>query len=74
MATAYVEHPVSTEQKKAFLKGGFTKVLDMRFAPDNLEDGDKIIPKKKKEKAAEAKAAMQFDPNKPILNQPVNVD
>lgn len=60
MGIAYAEHPISKAQKKALLKEGFNKVLDLRFAPSELADGDKRIPKKAKEKEAEAKAASEF--------------
>ena len=63
MAIAYAEHPVSKAQKKALLEQGFKQVLDIRFAPENLQEGDKRFPKKKKERDAEAKAALAFDPN-----------
>lgn len=60
MGIAYAEHPISKAQKKALLKEGFDKVVDMRFAPDTLAQGDKRIPKKKKEKELESKAASEF--------------
>lgn len=44
MATAYVKHPCSQKQKEKLLKK-FDKVLDVRFAPESLGDGDKIIGK-----------------------------
>ena len=46
MAIAYVEHPVSKEEKKKYRKD-FDKVIDIRFAPEKLEDGDKKFPKPK---------------------------
>jgi hypothetical protein len=46
MAIAYVEHPLSTDEKKALLKK-FDKVLDLRFKPEKLETGDKVIEKEK---------------------------
>lgn len=50
MAIAYVEHPV-TKVEKTELRKKFDKIVDIRFAPDELEKGDKKIekPKKKKE-------------------------
>lgn len=46
MSIAYVEHPVSKEEKKKYRKD-FDKVIDIRFAPEKLEDGDKKFPKPK---------------------------
>jgi hypothetical protein len=46
VAIAYVEHPLSTDEKKALLKK-FDKVLDLRFKPEKLEAGDKVIEKEK---------------------------
>jgi len=46
MAIAYVEHPLSIDEKKALLKK-FDKVLDLRFKPEKLETGDKVIEKEK---------------------------
>jgi hypothetical protein len=47
MATAYVEHPV-TKAEKAELRKKFDKLLDIQFAPEELEKGDKRIEKPKK--------------------------
>lgn len=51
MSIAYVEHPCSKEEKKKHLKK-FDKVIDARYAPKKLKDGDKLImkPKTKDEK------------------------
>ncbi len=49
MAIAYVEHPV-TKAEKAELQKKFDKILDVRFAPKDLQDGDKKIEKKKSKK------------------------
>ena len=49
MAIAYVEHPITKEEKKQ-LRKEFDKVLDIRFAPKKLGDGDKKIPKPKAKK------------------------
>lgn len=51
MKIAYVEHPVSKEEK-AKLRKEFDKVLDIKFAPEKLPDGCKKFekPKKKAEK------------------------
>ena len=47
MAIAYVEHPVSKEEKVKYKKG-FDKIIDIQFAPKKLEDGDKLFKKPKK--------------------------
>lgn len=47
MAVAYVEHPLSKEDKKKYLKD-FDKVVDIKFAPEKLPDGDKVFKKAKK--------------------------
>lgn len=47
MKIAYVEHPVSKEEKKQYLKD-FDKVIDIRFAPEKLEGGSKKFEKPKK--------------------------
>lgn len=47
MTIAYVEHPITKEEKKELLKE-FDKILDIRFAPEELGKGDKKIPKPKK--------------------------
>ena len=46
MATAYVEHPVSKDEKKKYMQKGF-KVIDVKFKPEKLEDGDKVFMKPK---------------------------
>lgn len=48
MAIAYVEHPVGKQEKKDYQKKGF-KVVDVRFKPEKLGDGDKVFIKKKPE-------------------------
>lgn len=50
MAIAFAEHPVSKQEKKDLLKQ-FDKVIDIRFAPEKLAEGDKLVkkPKAKKE-------------------------
>lgn len=52
MAIAYVEHPITKEEKAKYRKT-FDKVVDIKFAPEKLEDGDKKFakPKPKAEKA-----------------------
>ncbi len=46
MSIAYVEHPVSKEEKAKYLKD-FDRIIDIKFAPKKLEDGDKVIAKQK---------------------------
>lgn len=46
MTTAYAQHPLSKEEKKSLLKK-FDKVVDLRFKPEKLETGDKVIEKEK---------------------------
>lgn len=46
MAIAFVEHPCSTEEKKKYMLKGF-KVIDVKFKPQKLEDGDKVFMKPK---------------------------
>jgi hypothetical protein len=46
MTIAYVEHPVTVAEKKE-LRKKFDKVVDIRFAPEKLEKGDKKIQKAK---------------------------
>ena len=52
MAIAYVKHPVAAEEKAKYRKT-FDKVIDIRFAPEELEEGDKLFPKKKAAPKAE---------------------
>ena len=54
--TAYVEHPCSKAEKKKYRKK-FDRVIDARFAPKKLADGDKLFlkPKAEKPKAKEKK-------------------
>jgi hypothetical protein len=49
MAVAYVEHPVTKEEKRSY-KREFDKIVDIKFAPSQLKDGDKMFPKTKKDK------------------------
>ena len=46
MSIAYVEHPVTKAEKRE-LRKKFDKIIDIRFAPDDLEKGDKKINKPK---------------------------
>lgn len=39
MTIAYVEHPVTTDEKARYRKK-FDKVIDIRFAPEKLGEGD----------------------------------
>ena len=43
---AYVEHPVTTTEKKALNASGF-RVLDVRFKPEEIAKGDKVVMKPK---------------------------
>lgn len=54
MAIAFVEHPVSKEEKLAYRKQGFDRVVDIRFAPEKLEEGDKTFEKKAEPAKSEA--------------------
>jgi hypothetical protein len=74
MGTAYAEHPLSTSQRDALLKKGFSRVLDIRFAPDVLLEGDKKIFKKKKEKKALAETLKQSEQNRTTINQADKID
>ena len=47
MAIAYVEHPLTKEEKAKYRKE-FDKILDIRFKPEKLEEGDKEFKKPKK--------------------------
>jgi hypothetical protein len=44
--TAFVEHPISKAEKQQLNIKGF-KVVDVRFKPEKLSDGDKVIMKPK---------------------------
>lgn len=46
MNVAYCEHPVSREDKLKLRKSGF-KVIDIKFAPEKLSKGDKLVKKPK---------------------------
>lgn len=46
MAIAYVEHPITKEEKAKYRKD-FDKVIDIRFKPEKLADGDKVFTKSK---------------------------
>jgi len=50
MKTAYLQHPLSKDRKKEFMGKGF-KILDLRFKPEKLEDGDHADAVKAKAKA-----------------------
>lgn len=52
MKIAYVEHPVSKEEKKKYLRD-YDRILDIRFAPAKMEDGSKKFPKAKAKAKAE---------------------
>ena len=46
MATAYVKHPVTKEEKAKYRKD-FDQVIDVKFKPEKLADGDKVFEKAK---------------------------
>ena len=46
MAIAYVEHPVTKEEKRKYNKDGFV-VVDVKFKPEKLGEGDKVFMKPK---------------------------
>lgn len=46
MAIAYVEHPISVDEKKKYRKD-FDKVIDIKFKPEKLAEGDKVFEKPK---------------------------
>ena len=52
MAIAYVEHPVTKEEKAKYRKS-FDKVVDIIFAPEKLAEGDKKFEKPKAKAKAE---------------------
>lgn len=47
MKIAYVEHPVTKADKTKYRKE-FDKILDIKFQPEKLNEGDKAFPKPKK--------------------------
>lgn len=47
MNIAYVQHPITPAEKKAYRKE-FDKVLDIKFKPEKLEAGSKVFEKKAK--------------------------
>lgn len=49
MKIAYVEHPITKEEKANYRKE-FDKVLDIKFKPEKLNDGDKEFKKPKAKK------------------------
>lgn len=53
MAIAYVEHPISVDEKKKYRKD-FDKIIDIKFKPEKLEEGDKCFKKDKEEKSLSA--------------------
>lgn len=59
MAIAYVEHPITKEEKKEYLKS-FDKVLDIRFAPERVSDNDGVFRKESK-KTSKKKASLKSD-------------
>lgn len=43
---AYVEHPITKEEKRAYNQKGFT-VVDARFKPNKIGEDDKVFMKPK---------------------------
>lgn len=50
MAIAYVEHPISADEKKKYRKD-FDKIIDIKFKPEKLAEGDKVFEKPKAKSA-----------------------
>lgn len=50
---AYVEHPVTKEEKAEYNKKGY-KIIDAKFAPEKLEKDDKLFLKETSQKPAKA--------------------
>ena len=46
MAIAYCEHPLTKAEKAKIRKEGF-KIIDVRFKPEKIADGDKVFNKPK---------------------------
>tara|TARA_R100000951_G_scaffold103554_1_gene96218 strand:- start:115 stop:276 length:162 start_codon:yes stop_codon:yes gene_type:complete len=46
MSIAYVEHPITQEEKEKYRKD-FDQVIDVKFKPAKLADGDKVFEKSK---------------------------
>lgn len=51
MSIAYVEHPVSKEQKKEIMSKGF-KIVDVRYKPEEIGEDDEVLMHNKPEKKA----------------------
>lgn len=43
---AFAEHPLTADEKYELTSKGF-KVVDIKFAPEKLADGDKLVKKAK---------------------------
>ena len=41
---AFVEHPITSDEKWAIIEQGY-QIVDLRFAPDELPKGAKVIKK-----------------------------
>ena len=65
MAIAYVPHPVSTAEKQALRLQGF-QIVDIKFMPETIGDGDKAFPKKKARKQA-PKVDADTEGDKPLI-------
>ena len=59
MKIAFVEHPITKEEKAKYRKE-FDRVVDIRFAPEKLEDGSKLFPKKAAKKATKKAATKEI--------------
>lgn len=46
---AYVEHPVSQEEKKDIMSKGF-KIVDIKFMPKKIGKDDEVLAKSKSKK------------------------
>ena len=47
--TAFVEHPITQDEKFDIVAKGF-KIVDIRFMPKKLAEGDKVFEKPKAKK------------------------
>lgn len=54
MKVAYIKHPCSNETKEQYRKDGY-KVVDSRFKPDVMKDGDICPDEDKKPKGKTSK-------------------
>lgn len=47
---AYVEHPVTPQEKQEIHAQGYQVIIDLKFKPEFLRDNEKIFTKQKKRK------------------------